>query len=158
MVRVALGLGSNLGDRATNLAKSIDYLSEYLKNILVSSVFETTALLPENAPADWDINYLNQIVVGEIATLDNPELLLKWCKEIEEKMGRVLGAKWSPRIIDVDIVAIDGVIWNSEILQIPHPLAHTRYFVLAPLSQVWADVMLANGRTAAQNLMELHID
>jgi 2-amino-4-hydroxy-6-hydroxymethyldihydropteridine diphosphokinase len=158
MLKIAFGLGSNLGEREANLMSAINYLGEYIANIKASEIFETKALLLENAPADWDINYLNQIVVGEIVKPHNPELLLKSCKEIEAKMGRASGAKWSPRLIDVDIIAIEGVNWQSETLQIPHPLAHTRHFVLAPLAQVWAEALLANGKTAARNLMELQID
>jgi 2-amino-4-hydroxy-6-hydroxymethyldihydropteridine diphosphokinase len=153
-VKIAFGIGSNLGNRASNLINAAEYLSKYLSNVKLSETFETTALLPKNAPLEWNIPYLNQVLCGEIAPHE-PESLLTKCQEIEKNMGRIAAARWSPRIIDIDIVAIEGVIWHSETLQIPHPLAHNRHFVLEPLAQVWAEAILANGKTAAENMLEL---
>jgi 2-amino-4-hydroxy-6-hydroxymethyldihydropteridine diphosphokinase len=159
--RIAFGLGSNIGNRANYLRQAVQHLcalqgldsSEFQQ----SSIIETPAILPEGAPLDWDIAFFNQILVMRLHEpfISNPELLLQAIKIIEADLGRIQRGHWSPREIDIDIIAIEGLEWQSETLQIPHKHAHLRHFVLQPLCEIWADAILANGLSAYQNMVVL---
>lgn len=155
-MRISLGLGSNIGERAEYLRQAIDYLlavegvdADFLQQ---SSIIETPAMLPENAPKEWNIPFLNQVVVMQVDAVDNPEYWLQEAKRIEQEIGRVQRGHWSPREIDIDIIAIEGRNWISSILQLPHPQAHHRHFVVQPLCEIWQECMLGNGLTAQENM------
>ncbi len=159
--KIAFGLGSNVGNRQQFLRQAVQNLCGLqgldASSIIKSEVMEVQALLPEGAPPEWDINYLNQVVVMWVHEpfISNPELLLRAVKIIEADMGRVERGWWSPREIDIDIIAIEGVQWHSETLQIPHAQAHLRNFVLQPLASIWAEAVLANGLNAHENMVML---
>ncbi len=129
---VYLGLGSNLGDRRDHLRRALQQLGEsgvVLRR--VSPVVESPALLPPDAPSDWNRPYLNLVVECEVGA--SPEQLRGWIKRIEQQMGRDNGSRWSPRPIDIDIL-----LWGTERiataeLTIPHPDLTRRSFVLTPL-------------------------
>jgi 2-amino-4-hydroxy-6-hydroxymethyldihydropteridine diphosphokinase len=153
---IAFGLGSNVGERAKKLAEArhaIAYMDGVQPDSLhASSIIETAALLPEGAPEAWNIPFLNQVIIGKVteAIAKHPEALLLSIKAIEKRLGRQDRGHWSPREIDVDIIAIEGVIYHSPTLTIPHPLAHTRMFVLEPLLQLWPECVLNNSILARQ--------
>jgi 2-amino-4-hydroxy-6-hydroxymethyldihydropteridine diphosphokinase/dihydropteroate synthase len=101
----------------------------------VSVVFETTALLTDKAPVDWDIPYLNLVVLG--VSEQSPHTLLKKLKEIETLMGRdQQAARWSPRVIDLDILAYGDQIVSTEILTLPHPELLNRPFFLRQMAEL----------------------
>jgi len=132
---IYLSLGSNLGNREANLERAIEELRAFIGVVLVSSIYKNKAHLLEGSPAEWDIDFFNIMVAcrGEIS----PEKLLKRVKSIEAKMGRNSdAAAWSPRIIDIDIIAIGGLVMESEGLIIPHLLADKRDFVLLPMQEI----------------------
>lgn len=131
-MRIYLGLGSNLGDRRSNLSRTLDCLRERALSITrVSPVIETPALLPDDSPADWDRPFLNLALQCE--TQATPEIVHGWIKAIERELGRTAGPRWSPRPIDIDILLWgDGEI-STETLTIPHTGLRTRNFVLTPL-------------------------
>ena len=135
--KIILGLGSNVGNRQANLDSAIVALGEYVKNIRISSVMETEALLPENAPESWDMPYLNMAIAGD-TPLPPYELLAK-IKQIEQNLGRVKLGHWSPRNIDIDILAIDDLVMNEPDLTIPHKELLTRDFALKPLLELMPD-------------------
>jgi protein-S-isoprenylcysteine O-methyltransferase Ste14 len=74
--------------------------------------------------------------------------MLERLHAIESGQGRERGVRWGPRTLDLDIVATDGVAVDTEDLQIPHPRAVGRRFVLEPLCDVWPDALVADGLTA----------
>jgi len=126
-----IGLGSNIGYKAENLKKAIDFLrtKEGLEVKKVSSYYETEPIgLKEQG---W---FLNAVV--EVETSLSPEGLLRACQEIEDEMGRKRGVRWGPRIIDLDILLYGDSIIEKEELKIPHPLMHNRRFVLVPLVEI----------------------
>ncbi len=159
--KIAIGLGSNIGKREHFLQQAILNLQGLqglnALTLLKSHIMETPALLPELAPKEWDMAYLNQVIVMGVSEpyLSNPELLLQAIKIIETDIGRVERGRWSPREIDIDIIAIEGLHWQSATLDIPHSRAHERAFVLQPLCSLWADAMLANGLSALENMLQL---
>lgn len=130
---VYIALGSNLGNRLQNLRLAVDGLTYVLANIRTSIVVETEALLLLNAPEEWNLPYYNTIVCGQTDLL--PEALLDYLKAIERKLGRTQDhPRWSPRTIDLDILAYDDLILNTEQLVIPHPELKNRDFLLHLMS------------------------
>jgi 2-amino-4-hydroxy-6-hydroxymethyldihydropteridine diphosphokinase len=132
--QIFFGLGSNCGDRFANLVAARDALKAQVNILRCSSVYETPALLPENAPAEWDIPFLNAVISGE--TDLEPLALLEFVKKIESEIGRQHRGHWGPREIDIDILLMDGVAIQTELLTIPHLEMLKRDFVMMPLQEL----------------------
>jgi 2-amino-4-hydroxy-6-hydroxymethyldihydropteridine diphosphokinase/dihydropteroate synthase len=116
---VLLGIGTNLGDRLQNLRNVLQELESYFHIKKTSHIIETAAILPANAPDAWNIPYLNMIV--EINATHFPEDLLRIIKTIEKKLGRNIDTpRWSPRIIDIDILLYGNLTMKTDSLTIPH--------------------------------------
>lgn len=129
-VHAYLALGSNLGDRAQMLAEARAMLdAPGLRMVAASRVYESLPWGVVDQP-----RFLNQVV--EVDTTLSPRGLLRRCHEIEGRLGRVRGARWGPRTIDVDIVLYGGVRISEPDLVIPHPQLSRRAFVLIPLAEL----------------------
>ncbi len=76
-----------------------------------------------------------------IRTVLSPHQLLKQLQRIETDMGRARTVRWGPRTIDIDILLYGDVIISDDQLTIPHPLMHTRLFVLEPLAEIAPDAI-----------------
>ena len=152
---ILLGLGSNLGDRADQLARAKAALrARDMEVVAESSIHETPALMPDGAPESWDIAFLNQVIA--VKTTLAPLQLLEQLKALEVELGRTPRDRWAPREIDLDIIAYDDVVLNGDALQLPHPHMHTRRFVLSPLVEIAADwVHPVLNKTSAQLLAEI---
>ena len=135
--KVFLCLGSNIGKGKENLSRALEYISASSKIELVkcSSVYETKAWGFKEQP-----DFYNQVV--EIQTDFSPMELLYFCKTIEKKMGRKKTFKWSPRIIDLDILLFDNIIVKSDVLEIPHKYLRERLFALVPLAELDSSIRL----------------
>lgn len=143
MNRYALALGSNLGDRMANLRRAVRQLDRLGEIQERSGVYETDPVGgPEQEP------YLNAVVL--LDTPLEPEEMLEHCLRIEAEGGRLRHERWGPRTIDIDVIVWDGGRLETDILQVPHPRAHLRAFVLYPLVEVWPDATLAGERTASE--------
>jgi 2-amino-4-hydroxy-6-hydroxymethyldihydropteridine diphosphokinase len=127
-----VGLGSNVGDKADNCRKGIAAIGE-TEGCMVdaqSPLYETEPVYLESQ--DWFING-----VIRIRTELEPEALFAQLKAIEHAMGRRPGgARFGPRILDLDILFYDDRILREGLLQIPHPYLHERRFVLRPLCDI----------------------
>ena len=135
-----LSLGSNIGSRSRNINKAVSLLGRMLSDIKLSSIYESDAMLLDNLYENDQRNYLNLSLTG-LSNLD-PVSFLHKSKKIERDMGRdLLSKKWSPRIIDIDILLIDNLIINTEELQIPHQGLSIRDFMLIPSIEVWPTAM-----------------
>ena len=131
-MRIFLGLGTNLGDRAGNLSRALELLGSKSISILrVSPVVESPALLPDDAPAEWNLPFLNLVI--ECETEATPETCFDWIEAIQAALGREDGARWAPRPIDIDILLWGRDRIRTDQLTIPHPRMHERNFVLTPL-------------------------
>lgn len=98
-------------------------------------MFENPAIVPHNVPDDWNLPFINLVI--NIKTDLSIFQLLKEIKEIEKKMGRDLSAKrWSPRIIDIDIILFNKLNYSYEYLTVPHPQMKNRDFVFSLLQEV----------------------
>ena len=129
MSTVYLALGTNLGDRLANLRAALDSFSPDIKILAESKVYETPPWGYTDQPA-----FLNMAVKAE--TDSDAASLLKRLKQIEVEVGREKTFHWGPRVIDIDILFYDDIIFESETLTIPHPRLHERAFVLVPLADI----------------------
>ncbi len=133
---VVLALGSNLGDRMTNLQLGLDVLAGGEVTIrAISSVYETD---PVGVEAQGD--YLNAVLLAASA-LPARDILAR-CAAAEGAAGRVRTVRWGPRTLDVDIIMCGSETSADPTLTLPHPLAHERAFVLAPWLEVDPEAVL----------------
>lgn len=133
MATVFLGLGTNLGDRATNLRTALSALAEVAEIDATSAVYETAPLYVTDQPA-----FLNMAVRAD--THLPPMDLLRALKRLENELGRVASVRYGPRLIDLDILMYDGVVMDEPDLTLPHPRLHERRFALVPLADIAADL------------------
>jgi 2-amino-4-hydroxy-6-hydroxymethyldihydropteridine diphosphokinase len=126
---VWLGLGTNLGDRAGNLAGCVRALRRILKVEAISGVYETEPVGHREQPVFW-----NAVVRG--STTLRPAALLLELKRLERELGRTETFRMGPRIIDIDILLYDDVVSVTPQLTIPHPGLAERAFVLCPLLEL----------------------
>jgi 2-amino-4-hydroxy-6-hydroxymethyldihydropteridine diphosphokinase / dihydropteroate synthase len=132
---IYLGLGSNLGDRRAHLARALDELAAAgLRVERVSPLVESPALLPDDAPTDWNRPFLNLVALCRGDT--TPHELLDLAKRVELALGRGEHARWSPRAIDIDILLYGRDEIATDRVQIPHPGMSHRAFVLSPLAML----------------------
>lgn len=137
---VYLALGSNLGDKKQNFFTAIDKLKENGVLIIdMSALYTTPALLLSGSPSEWNIPYLNACL--KVTTDKSPEELLLICKKIEKEMGRDFSQKWSPRIIDIDILHYKGQNVNLDNLTIPHKDFYNRAFWQDGLSFLFPEIV-----------------
>lgn len=131
---VYLALGSNLGDRLTNLKQAIAALTPQMEVKAKSAVYETPPWGYEDQP-----KFLNQVIKAN--TYLDPEPLLKHLKRLEVALGRQESFPNGPRLIDMDILFYDDLVLNSPSLVIPHPRLHERGFILLPLMDIAPDLV-----------------
>ncbi len=152
MTDAVLALGSNLGDRVATLRGAVEALRETgdVDVVAVSRVVETD---PVGGP-EQDV-YLNAVVL--VRTALEPEALLAVCQRIEADFDRVREVRWGPRTLDVDVIAIDGVVSDDPVLTLPHPRAHERGFVLVPWLDVDPDAVVPGHGRVADVLEEVDV-
>ena len=126
-----IGLGSNLGDKQAYVNSALKMLTqtEHIEVTRVSDFIETAPLGGSDQP-----NYLN--AVAEIETTLSAEDLHKRLADVETALGRVRTEKWSPRIIDLDLLLFGSELINTPDLTVPHPQMHLRSFVLSGLCRL----------------------
>ena len=129
---VYLAIGSNLGNKITNIEITKFEFEKYKIKILKTS----SNYISESWPDPTMRNYINLII--KIKTTLLPIELLRICNLIELKLGRVRLEKNSPRTCDIDIIDYDKKILNEKNKQLilPHPRMNKRNFVLLPLFEV----------------------
>jgi 2-amino-4-hydroxy-6-hydroxymethyldihydropteridine diphosphokinase len=129
---LVMAFGSNLGDRADNLAQARQLMNEIWESPSYSRIYQT---LP------WGITdqplFLNQVGMGY--TEKAPLEILTKVKGFEVTMGRTEGPRNGPRVIDLDILYYSNWVFISDTLTIPHPRLHERAFTLVPLVDLLPD-------------------
>ncbi len=136
-MEVYFGLGSNQADRAAHLEEALRELGRAgARDLAVSPVVESPALLPPGAPAGWNRPFLNLVARARVPRA-RPADWHRAIKSIEARLGRDLSAsRWSPRPVDVDILLWGRRTIRTEHLTIPHPEILERSFVLTPLAHL----------------------
>ena len=151
---VIVALGSNLGDSRRIILDAMTRLQNFSgQPILRSSLWQTT---PVNCPPGSPL-FVNAVVGFAPQKNETPESLLQKLRALEQEFGRrpkkVLN---EPRPLDLDLIAFGTETRNSPGLVLPHPRAHSRRFVLQPLSEIAPDLILpGQSKTVSQLLAEL---
>ena len=147
---IYLSLGSNLGDKESNIASCIAMLGSYVENteIRTSSFYISEPLYNINQPS-----FLNIIV--ELKTVFTPFQFLDKIHDIEKMLGRKLEReKNTPRTIDIDIIMFGNAFIETDKLTIPHSHALLRKFVLVPLAELIPDKVFPGTKYKMIDLLE----
>jgi len=146
-----LGLGSNIGDRRAHLEEAARELESHGVHVVASSsVYETE---PVGLVLDQR-EFFNACLT--IETDHGPEDLLRACKDVERSQGREPGGqRHGPRPIDVDVLLLDELEYESDRLTLPHPEVTSRRFVLVPLLELEPALALPDGTSLFQALSAL---
>lgn len=148
MKTVYLGLGSNLGNRQSNLRAAIERLSESGVHVVrVSPTYETEPVGFANQ--GW---FLNLVVEAETALF--PVQLLARTSRIERDLGRVRSVPNGPRTVDIDILLYGQAVIHTAKLEVPHPRMGERRFVLAPLADLAPDLRHPVTRRSIRRMLE----
>jgi len=126
---VYIALGTNLGNRPANLRAALGTLPPEVNVLAESHVYETPPWGYKDQSA-----FLNMVVKAETSL--EPDVLLKYLKQLEVQLGREANFRWGPRLIDLDILFYDDLVIDTPPLVIPHPRLHERAFALVPLADV----------------------
>ncbi len=135
MVRVAIALGSNLGDRESNLQQAVRQIAAFIHDLRVSSFHDTQPVGVGAQP-----RFLNAAAIG--GTHLGARTLLEELLAVEQSLGRERPYPGAPRTVDLDLVLYDDAVVDEPGLILPHPRFRDRRFVLAPLAEVapeWVD-------------------
>jgi 2-amino-4-hydroxy-6-hydroxymethyldihydropteridine diphosphokinase len=137
MPRVLLALGSNLGDRGAILDAAVAAIGELTATqVLARSTWHATK--PVGGPAGQG-EFLNGAIL--IETNSAPAELRRELQQIEQSLGRERTERWAARMLDIDILLYDNQVIDDPDLQIPHPRMSFRPFVLAPATEVAAEMV-----------------
>ena len=154
-VIAAVGLGSNVGDRAAHLTHALIALAGMPNTRLLvrSSIIQTDAV---GAPGGGDPGgaYLNAAAI--LRTTLEPRALLDCLHEIERTRGRDRAgeaSRWLPRTLDLDLLLFGDRVLDEPGLVVPHPRMHEREFVLLPLAEVGPDLFVPTMRSSVADLL-----
>lgn len=138
MPRIAIALGSNLGDRHAHIAAATRSLRELAtpgEPFLTASIHDTA---PQDCPPG-SARFLNTVIDMHYDGSDPLELLEK-TQELELALGRERDlVRNAPRIIDIDILLFGEIVFEHPRLTLPHPRIRERPFVLLPLKEIRRD-------------------
>ncbi|MGB5302360.1 MAG: 2-amino-4-hydroxy-6-hydroxymethyldihydropteridine diphosphokinase [Gemmatimonadota bacterium] len=130
---VAVGLGSNLGDRLAHLRFGLARVGAFLQDLTVSAVYETDPIGYLAQP-----RFLNACCVGRTGL--SARQLLSELQDAERAAGRrPSGPRYGPRALDLDLLLLGAEAFESPTLTVPHPRMSERAFVLVPLAEIAAD-------------------
>jgi 2-amino-4-hydroxy-6-hydroxymethyldihydropteridine diphosphokinase len=146
--RIYLSLGSNIGDRETNLRKAVERLESLDVHVLrASRIYETEPV--DYVDQAW---FLNQVVEAETALF--PMQLLTRTARVERELGRTRTVPKGPRTLDIDILFYGDAVVRTARLELPHPRLAQRRFVLAPLAEIAPDVRHPVTRLSVRQMLE----
>jgi 2-amino-4-hydroxy-6-hydroxymethyldihydropteridine diphosphokinase len=141
-----ISLGSNIGDKAGNIARAIDMLTAGGGIALAARSANYRTPPWGNTEQDWFVN----ACITVRTRLAAREVLAR-CQRVEADMKRVREVYWGPRIIDLDVIWFRGEKIDDADFVVPHPRTLERAFVLVPLAEIAPDLMIA-GRSVSAHL------
>ncbi|HEX2806339.1 MAG TPA: 2-amino-4-hydroxy-6-hydroxymethyldihydropteridine diphosphokinase [Kineosporiaceae bacterium] len=149
-VRAVLSMGANLGDRFATLQAALDgvHAFEGIRVVAASPVVETD---PVGGPDQPDFYNAVLLIDTRVAPLE----LLDACQQVERDHGRVRSVRWGPRTLDLDVIIYDDLVAETPQLQLPHPRAAERAFVLSPWLAVDPSATLPGGDGARVSVRDL---
>jgi 2-amino-4-hydroxy-6-hydroxymethyldihydropteridine diphosphokinase len=134
-MKAVIALGANIGNPKEQMDLAVAMLREATDFKSVSNYFSTTPVSDIPQP-----DYLNAVCILES---DLPALdLLALLHGIEKTLGRERTEKWGPRTIDLDLIQYGTLLSSADELQLPHPRAHERRFVIEPWHSIEPDAIL----------------
>jgi 2-amino-4-hydroxy-6-hydroxymethyldihydropteridine diphosphokinase len=139
-MKAVVALGANIGNPHEQMDLALAMLREAAEVIAVSSYYTTK---PVGGPEQPD--YINAVclIESELPAID----LLSLLHGIEKSLGRERAEKWGPRTIDLDLIQYGALLSSAAELQLPHPRAHERRFVLEPWHEIEPDaILLTHGK------------
>ena len=149
--RVFVALGSNLGDSRIHVEAAFSRLQDLSDAPLRrSSLWKSTPVgCPPGSP-----EFINAVAELTVANSSTPESLLQSLQQIEKDFGRVPKKVLNEaRPLDLDLILFGSEIRNSTALILPHPRAHLRKFVLAPLAELAAELILPGQKKTVRELL-----
>ena len=150
-MRVAIAIGSNLGDRHAAVAFAAERLSSFIDHSALSDLIETE---PEGLGHESQPLYLNAVLTGETSL--PARQVLDSLLAIEREFGRERPYHGAPRTLDLDLVLLGDEIIDEPGLHVPHPRFRERFFVLGPLAEVASDLRdPVTGMSVAELLRQL---
>ena len=135
MNRVAIALGSNLGDRRAAISFATERLAALLSSPVLSDIIETD---PVGEGLDDQPLYLNAVLVGE--TTLGARALLEAMQRVETEFGRERPFPGAARTLDLDLILLGDTLVSEPGLEVPHPRFRERFFVLGPLAEIAPDM------------------
>ena len=147
-MKAIIALGANIGNPKEQMDLAVALLRESLEVEAISSYFTTA---PVGGPEQPD--YLNAICIAD-SELPAAELLAL-LHGIEKALGRERTVHWGPRTIDLDLIQYGSILSYADELQLPHPRAHERRFVLEPWCEVEPDAILLTHGKISELLAQL---
>jgi 2-amino-4-hydroxy-6-hydroxymethyldihydropteridine diphosphokinase len=149
-----LGLGSNVGERRTQLQRAVDALPSAGVTVLAcSSTYDTD---PIGEVTDQP-SFLNACV--RVQTALEPLALLDAVKRLERELGRGAdGVRHGPRAIDIDVLLLGELELRNELMTLPHEQLLTRRFVLIPALELDFELRTPDGRRLADALPPLSLE
>ena len=137
MIKVYIGLGSNLDDPQSQLKKAMIALEIIPSSsvVKISSFYKSKPVGPQDQP-----DYINAVV--ELDTELSASVLLDYLQAIENEQGRERKIKWGARTLDLDILLFGDETIINDRLQIPHVEMRNRGFVLLPLNEIAPDCVI----------------
>jgi 2-amino-4-hydroxy-6-hydroxymethyldihydropteridine diphosphokinase len=149
-MKAVIALGSNLGNRELNIDSAIAELAKIIEITHLSTNHETD---PVGGPDQGQ--YLNAVAV--VKTILSPEQFLVVIQQIELEQNRERNERWGPRTLDIDLLAMDNEVRSTPELELPHPRAHERAFVLLPWSLLDPDFVIPGKASVAQLLENVEV-
>ena len=147
-MKAVVALGANLGDPKEQIAVALTLLREATEVVTVSSYYVTKPVGNLDQP-----DFINAVCILES---DLPAAdLLSLLHGIEKTLGRERHEKWGPRTLDLDLIQYGTLLSKAEELQLPHPRAHERRFVLEPWHEIEPDAVLLTHGKISQLLEQL---
>ena len=147
-MKAVVALGANIGSPREQMDLAIALLKEATEVSAISSYFVTK---PVGGPEQPD--YINAICIleSELPALD----LLSLLHGIEKSLGRERNEKWGPRTIDLDLIQYGALLSSADELELPHPRAFERRFVLEPWHEIEPDAVLLTHGKISELLVQL---
>ena len=147
-MKAVISLGANIGNPEEQMQLAIAMLREATDVVALSSIYTTKPVGGPEQP-----NYLNAICITES---DLPAAdLLALLHGIEKTLGRERIERWGPRTIDLDLIQYGTILSSAQELELPHPRAHERKFVLEPWLEIEPDAILLTHGKISELLVQL---
>lgn len=147
-MKAVVALGANIGNPQEQMDVAVAMLREATDVIALSSYYTTK---PVGGPEQPD--YINAVCLleSELPAID----LLSLLHGIEKSLGRERTEKWGPRTIDLDLIQYGTLLSSATELQLPHPRAHERRFVIEPWHEIEPDAILLTHGKISELLAQL---